>query len=62
MGKVPEAHTCNPSYSGGTDQEDHCSKPAYANSSKPGYAKQGRTTVNSKQKQEGNQKYKTLHL
>jgi hypothetical protein len=27
------AHTCNPSYSGGRDQEDHGSKPAQANSS-----------------------------
>jgi hypothetical protein len=27
------AHTCNPSYSGGSDQKDHCLKPAQANSS-----------------------------
>jgi hypothetical protein len=27
------AHACNPSYSGGRDQEDHRSKPAQANSS-----------------------------
>jgi hypothetical protein len=27
------APTCNPSYSGGRDQEDHSSKPARANSS-----------------------------
>jgi hypothetical protein len=27
------AHTCNPSYSGGRDQEDHGSKPAWGNSS-----------------------------
>jgi hypothetical protein len=26
------AHACNPSYSGGTDQEDHGLKPAWANS------------------------------
>jgi hypothetical protein len=26
------AHTCNPSYSGGRDQEDWGSKPAWANS------------------------------
>jgi hypothetical protein len=26
-------HTCNPNYSGGRDQEDHSSKPAWANSS-----------------------------
>jgi hypothetical protein len=29
---VPVAHTCNPSYSGGRDQEDCGSKPAWANS------------------------------
>jgi hypothetical protein len=28
------AHTCNPSYSGGRDEEDHGSKPAWANSSR----------------------------
>jgi hypothetical protein len=27
------AHACNPSYLGGRDQEDHSSKPAWANSS-----------------------------
>jgi hypothetical protein len=27
------AHACNPSFSGGRDQEDHGSKPAWANSS-----------------------------
>jgi hypothetical protein len=27
------AHSCNPSYSGGRDQENHGSKPAQANSS-----------------------------
>jgi hypothetical protein len=26
------AHACNPSYSGGRDQEDHGLKPAWANS------------------------------
>jgi hypothetical protein len=26
------AHSCNPSYSGGRDQEDHRSKPVWANS------------------------------
>jgi hypothetical protein len=30
-GQVPEAHTCNPNYSGGRDWEDHGSKPAQAN-------------------------------
>jgi hypothetical protein len=30
--RVPVAHACNPSYSGGRDQEDHTSKPARANS------------------------------
>jgi hypothetical protein len=28
------AHTCNPSYSAGRDQEDRSSKPAGANSSR----------------------------
>jgi hypothetical protein len=28
------AYTCNPSYSGGRDQEDHGSKPAWANCSR----------------------------
>jgi hypothetical protein len=31
--QVLVAHTCNPSYSGGRDQEDHSLKPARANSS-----------------------------
>jgi hypothetical protein len=31
--QVPVAHTCNPSYSGSREQEDHGSKPAGANSS-----------------------------
>jgi hypothetical protein len=30
---VPVAHACNPSYSGGRDQEDGSSKPAQVNSS-----------------------------
>jgi hypothetical protein len=28
----PVVHTCNPSYLGGRDQEDHISKPIQANS------------------------------
>jgi hypothetical protein len=32
FGQVLVAHVCNPSYSGGTDQEDHSAKPAWANS------------------------------
>jgi hypothetical protein len=31
--QAPVAHAYNPSYSGGRDQEDHSSKPAWANSS-----------------------------
>jgi hypothetical protein len=31
--QVLVAHACNPSYSGGRDQEDRSSKPAWANSS-----------------------------
>jgi hypothetical protein len=30
---APMAYTCDPSYSGGRDQEDHSSKPGQANSS-----------------------------
>jgi hypothetical protein len=33
LSQVPVAHACNPSYSGGRDQEDCSSKPAQANSS-----------------------------
>jgi hypothetical protein len=32
MSWEPVAHSCNPSYLGGKDQEDHSSKPAQANS------------------------------
>jgi hypothetical protein len=32
LSQAPVAHTCNPRYSGGRDQEDHGSKPAQANS------------------------------
>jgi hypothetical protein len=35
------AHTYNPSYSGGRDQEDHSSKPAQANSSQDPISKKG---------------------
>jgi hypothetical protein len=31
--QAPVAHACNPSYSGGRDQEDRGSKPAWVNSS-----------------------------
>jgi hypothetical protein len=31
---VQVAHTCNPSYSGGRDKEDHSPKPDQANSSR----------------------------
>jgi hypothetical protein len=31
-GRGPVTHTCNPSYSGGKDQEDQGSRPAWANS------------------------------
>jgi hypothetical protein len=33
MSQVLVAHACNPSYSGGRDQEDHGLKPIWANSS-----------------------------
>jgi hypothetical protein len=32
--QVLVAHACNSSYSGGRDQEDHSSKPAWENSSR----------------------------
>jgi hypothetical protein len=32
VSQTPVAHTCNPSYSGGRDQEDHGSKSAWGNS------------------------------
>jgi hypothetical protein len=34
LSQGPVAHTCNPSYSGGRDEEDCGSKPAQANSSR----------------------------
>jgi hypothetical protein len=33
MSRVPVAHACNPSYSGGRNQKDHGSKPVWTNSS-----------------------------
>jgi hypothetical protein len=33
ISQAPVAHSCNPSYSGGTDQEDCGLKPAWTNSS-----------------------------
>jgi hypothetical protein len=37
--KKGSPHTCNPSYSGGRDQEDHRLKPAQANNSQDPYLK-----------------------
>jgi hypothetical protein len=39
------AHTCNPSYSGGRDQEDHGLKPAQANSSARTYLEKLSTKI-----------------
>jgi hypothetical protein len=40
MSQMRVAHTCNPSYSGDSDQEDGCSKPGQASSSvKPYFEK-----------------------
>jgi hypothetical protein len=39
------APSCNPSYSGGTDQEDHGSKPAWVNSSVRTYLKKSFTKI-----------------
>jgi hypothetical protein len=34
LSQMSVAHACNPSYSRGREQEDHCSKSAWANSSR----------------------------
>jgi hypothetical protein len=47
VSQVPVAHTCNPSYSGGRDQEDGSSKPAQADSSQDPISK------NASQKKKG---------
>jgi hypothetical protein len=39
------AHSCNPSYSGGRDQEDHDSKPGRATSSLRTYLKKPFTKI-----------------
>jgi hypothetical protein len=44
---VPVAHTCNPSYSGGRDQEDCSLKPAPANSSTRPYLEKLFTKIGS---------------
>jgi hypothetical protein len=45
MQPAPVAHACNPSYSGGRDQEDYGSKPAQANSSVRPYLEKSFTKV-----------------
>jgi hypothetical protein len=39
------AHACNPSYSGGRDQKDHGSKPAWVNSSARPYLQKPFTNI-----------------
>jgi hypothetical protein len=39
------AHACNPSFSGGRDQEDHSLKPTWANSSTRPYLKKPFTKI-----------------
>jgi hypothetical protein len=39
------AHACNPSYSGGRDQEDRSSKPAGANSSRDPISKKNKKRI-----------------
>jgi hypothetical protein len=39
LSRAPVPHTCNPSYSGGRDQEDQGLKPAQANSSQDSISK-----------------------
>jgi hypothetical protein len=34
LSQAPVAYACNPSYSGGRDEEDDCSKPPITNSSR----------------------------
>jgi hypothetical protein len=43
--QVPEAHACNPSYSGGRNQEDHGLKPTQANSSQDPITKKSITKI-----------------
>jgi hypothetical protein len=43
------AHTCNPSYSGGRDQEDHNLKPVWANNSQDPISKISNTYTHKKQ-------------
>jgi hypothetical protein len=45
ISQVPVAHTCNSSYSGGRDQEDHGSKPAQENSSARPYLEKSFTKI-----------------
>jgi hypothetical protein len=45
---APVAHTCNPSYSGGIDQEDCGLKPAQTNSSMRPYLKKRKKTFTEK--------------
>jgi hypothetical protein len=45
---APVAHVCNPSYSGGRDQEDHGSKPAWVNSSMRPYLKKKKKKITKK--------------
>jgi hypothetical protein len=42
---MPVVHTCNPSYSGDRDQEDHSSKLPQANSSVRPYLKKSFTKI-----------------
>jgi hypothetical protein len=48
--QVPVAHAYNPSYSGGKDQEDHGSKPVWANSLRDPISKE---TITKKDWQSG---------
>jgi hypothetical protein len=43
------AHACNPSYSGGRDEEDHGLKPALANSSRDPISKKKNPKTKTKQ-------------
>jgi hypothetical protein len=47
------AHTCNPGYSGGRDQEDYSSKPAQENRSLDPISKQNNNNRKPSQKRAG---------
>jgi hypothetical protein len=49
LSQATVAHTCNPSYSRGTDQDDRGSKPAQANRSRDPISKKKKNFTKQKQ-------------